>query len=271
MCSLDTHLTEMDRRHGVLARWKPGDKQYEEMRSCLLKENIMRVRATLWSCIVKRHYLLRMKAKYAGIWHILNPTKHFNVDFNTDGQKIAKKLCSSISKETKVARRLLEDYNAASSELSPGDPLPSLQDVLSLKSDFWVQDYPSVPEERVPWRTREEIIQSYLTMKRSEEELTILKSDMICTISYWFHRIQSIVNQLKTQEHCQSSYIRGASSILRRMKMNSELQCHKAIAMFSRFIVIPHDITIEYEGFSKIEEDESDSEFECDSDEEDSS
>ena len=93
-----------------------------------------------------------------------------------------------------MARSLLEDYNATSSELSPGDPLPSLQDVLSLKSDFWVQDYSSVPEEIIPWRTRVEIIQSYLMMKPSEEELTMLKSDMICTVSYWFHGIESIVN-----------------------------------------------------------------------------
>ncbi len=40
-----------------------------------------------------------------------------------DGQKIAKKLCSSISKETKVAQRLLEEYNEATCELSCADQI----------------------------------------------------------------------------------------------------------------------------------------------------
>ena len=65
----------MERQYGVTARWKPGDKQYEDMKSCLLVENQIRVRATLWSCVVKRHYLLRMKAKYAGRALMFTPPK----------------------------------------------------------------------------------------------------------------------------------------------------------------------------------------------------
>ena len=72
--------------------------------------------------------------------------KIFNVFLYADGQKIAKKLC--LSKETRVARHLLEEYNAAACELSPSDPAASLQEVLSLKSDFWVQGSPSVPESK---------------------------------------------------------------------------------------------------------------------------
>ena len=33
----------------------------------LLSDKIRRIRTALWSSVVKRHYLLRMKAKYAGI------------------------------------------------------------------------------------------------------------------------------------------------------------------------------------------------------------
>ena len=183
---------------------------------------------------------------------------------NADGQKIAKKLCSGISNETRVARHLLEEYNAAACELSPSDPAASLQEVLSLKSEFWVQGSPSVPESSIPWKTREEIIQASLTMKRSEEELQILKSDMIC----WFHRIETIANKLKALEHSPDTlYIRGAKNMLRKMKTDAELQCQKATSLFSVFVAIPSDVTIE--GLvSSIEADESDSE--SDTEEEDS-
>ena len=65
---------------------------------------------------------------------------------------------------------------------------------------------------------REEIIQASLTMKRSGEELRILKSDMICTVQYWFHRRETIVNKLKALEHSSDTlYIRGAKNMLRKM------------------------------------------------------
>ena len=65
----------------MTARWKPGDKQHEEMKSCLLVENQIRVRAMLWSCVVKRHYLLRMKAKYAGRALMFTKKKFFLLCF----------------------------------------------------------------------------------------------------------------------------------------------------------------------------------------------
>ncbi len=162
-----------------------------------------------------------------------------------DGQKIAKKLCSSISKESKVAQRLLEEYNEATCELSCADPPASLQDVLSLKSDFWVQVYPSVSNPSVPWKTREEIIPAFLTMKRSQEELALLQSDMICTVKYWHPRIQNLVEQLKAQEHSEDQYMRGTNSMLRKMKRGAELQCQKAISMFSAFVMIPSDVSVQ--------------------------
>ena len=125
-----------------------------------------------------------------------------------------------------MARHLLEEYNAAACELSSSDPAASLQEVLSLKSDFWVQGSPFVPELSIPRKTREEIILASLTMKQSEEELQILKSDMICTVQYWFHRIETIVNKLKALEQSPDTlYIRGVKNMFRKMKTDAELQC----------------------------------------------
>ena len=58
------------------------------------------------------------------------------------GKKIARRLGSGIDKETRRARKLLEDYNTVSSDiLSSFSPL-NLQDVLSPYDIFWTQDIP---------------------------------------------------------------------------------------------------------------------------------
>ena len=64
--SLDCLLAELEKTNAVTSRWKPGDQQYEEMKMYLLKEKREHIRTAMWSSVVKRHYLLRMKAKYAG-------------------------------------------------------------------------------------------------------------------------------------------------------------------------------------------------------------
>ncbi len=122
----------------------------------------------------------------------------------------------------------------------------------------------------VPWKTREEIIQAFLTMKRSQEELALLQSDMICTVKYWHPRIQNLVEQLKAQEYSEDQYIRGTNSMLRKWKRDAELQCQKAISLFSAFVMISSDISVRATE-STIETDESDDDLdEYSTDEEDS-
>jgi len=52
-----------------------------------------------------------------------------------DRQKIAKKLCSGITKETRIAKGLWQRYCEAGGEAS-AEEKPSLQEILSLKSAF---------------------------------------------------------------------------------------------------------------------------------------
>ncbi len=63
--SMNGQLEQLEEENNILSRWKPHDKEYEEMRTELLKEKILQVRTALWSSVIKGHYLLRMKAKYA--------------------------------------------------------------------------------------------------------------------------------------------------------------------------------------------------------------
>ncbi len=59
----------MERKYGISTRWKTSDDQYVEVKMHLLSEKKLRVRNALWSSIVKRHYLLCMKAEYAGMYY----------------------------------------------------------------------------------------------------------------------------------------------------------------------------------------------------------
>ena len=118
--------------------------------------------------------------------------------FNADEQKIAKKLCCSIAKESKRIRILLEDYNAAAYELQSEESTVSLADVLSLGFDFWTHASHSncSSGEDIPWKVKEEICQVFLMIQRSDKELVMLKADMLSTVAYWFKRRTSIARNL---------------------------------------------------------------------------
>lgn len=90
-----------------------------------------------------------------------------------DGQKIAKRLAASITKETNTAKKLLEDYNIASSVVSVmyslhyrWHPVPD--------SNFWQSLTVRNHCKEVPWNTQKDIMNAYIFIKRTEEELRLL-------------------------------------------------------------------------------------------------
>ena len=64
---MDCKLADMERRFGVMRRWNTTDKEYMDARRSMLMEKQSQLQSCLWATVVKRHYLLQMKAKYAGI------------------------------------------------------------------------------------------------------------------------------------------------------------------------------------------------------------
>lgn len=50
-----------------MRRWNTTDKEYTDARRSTLMEKQSQLHSCLWATVVKRHYLLQMKAKYAGI------------------------------------------------------------------------------------------------------------------------------------------------------------------------------------------------------------
>ena len=65
-CSLDSKLAGMERKFGISSRWKPHDKDYLAVQMGVLEERKNLTYLSLRSSVIKRHYLLQMKAKYAG-------------------------------------------------------------------------------------------------------------------------------------------------------------------------------------------------------------
>ena len=66
--SLNDQLERIEEKQDISSRWTPSSHQYAEVKQHLLSEKVRRTRTALWSSVVKRHYLLRMKAKYAGMY-----------------------------------------------------------------------------------------------------------------------------------------------------------------------------------------------------------
>ena len=106
---------------------------------------------------------------------------------HADGQKIAKRLSKSITKETATVRNTLVNYNSVLCTI--GDQTCSLQDVLCPDSEF---REPS--DLAVTWGKKKELIQAYLLLKRSKEELALLEKERLNTVDYWF-KLQSAINK----------------------------------------------------------------------------
>ena len=183
---------------------------------------------------------------------------------HADGQKIAKKLSTSISKETKRAKQLLVEYNEACSELHHQSPT-SLLEILSPSSDFWARLSAIQYAEscQVPWKVRRDIVQAYLLMQRSEEEKQLLKDDMYATLTYWLERIECIARAIKETSFSADQFSRGTTCSLQQLKWEAELHLSTAIEAFGSLITIPTVVMEKYKS-DFVSEDSSDSDSSCD-------
>ena len=117
---------------------------------------------------------------------------------HTEGQKIAKKLSTQISKEGKSIRSLLEEYNACR--------LTSDTD----SAEFTISDVfdPSILESKLQslgiWCSsasgeRREIIDSYLILCRCKEEIAMLQEDAKNVVSYYENRRKVLHEEIRRQ------------------------------------------------------------------------
>ena len=64
--SMENQLADFERRYKVLCRWRVDDKEFIDARKSFFEYNRNQLYSSLWSVVVRRHYLIKMKAKYAG-------------------------------------------------------------------------------------------------------------------------------------------------------------------------------------------------------------
>ena len=63
---LEENLSEMEREHSITKRWEPSDFEYAETKCCVVKEKQEQLSVAMWTAVVRRQMLLRLKGKYAG-------------------------------------------------------------------------------------------------------------------------------------------------------------------------------------------------------------
>lgn len=158
----------------------------------------------------------------------------------SDGQKIAKRLSSSITKETRKTKELLEEYNTISSQLSTQYVPTSASEAFSTTSDFWHSLSPiAQTSSTVPSNTQRDIVESYLLFRRSNEELQLLKQEMHNVISYWTRRIGCITTQLQHMENVETdsdTFSKGVKCLFTKLLWEAELSYKRAVSSLSPII-----------------------------------
>ena len=140
MHRLEKQLTQLEMKHGVTVRWDKDNPQYTCARLDCLREKKQNLQSSLWATISRRQYLLKFKKRYAGMSSCLfvwSQLLHVFCSLHTDGQKIAKRLCKGISRESSKAKQVLEEYNAVSSQIESSFQSLSLEEVLSPTCSIW--------------------------------------------------------------------------------------------------------------------------------------
>ncbi len=105
-----------------------------------------------------------------------------------DGQKIAKKLSIQISKETKNIKSLLPIYNSCKSTLEYGKLL-SIPEALDPSTYSTILSTPHFSE------SKQQLIEAFLMMKRSTEEIIMLRTEMKNT-AHHYKKKQLIIIQV---------------------------------------------------------------------------
>ena len=89
--------------------------------------------------------------------------------------------------KTPIKEHYKGDWNStqhSNSVLSTfGKETCSLQEVLCPDAKFWEQS--ELSTMATTWDTKKDLIQAYLMLKRSEEELALLEKEKLNTLEYW--------------------------------------------------------------------------------------
>ena len=135
---------------------------------------------------------------------------------DADGQKIAKKLSSQIKKESTVIRELLTEYNQADEDNFSPLLLEEALDPDSIGSRLGSCTEIATGERR-------ELVDNYLLLCRSREEIKLLKEECQNLINYYQDMRMALKEEITRRST--SNFDRGAVSL-----------CHKLCKKVDNFI-----------------------------------
>lgn len=172
----------------------------------------------------------------------------------TDGQKIAKKLCVQISKETRTIRSLLADYHACQSNTEVSCDFISLSEALDPCA---VGDKLQVVGVWCSISTgdRRAIIDAYLTLCRSKEEISMLTEEARNVTVYYEEQKKAVLKELDCLSGKVDSYSRGATSLLHQLLAKISKQLEQSYHTVKVMNTNPNDYD------DTTEEDHSESDF----------
>ena len=159
-----------------------------------------------------------------------------------DGQKIAKKLCSQISQETKQTKSLLEEYDACQCD-------PTTKVVLSEALD------PSALGARLAslgiWTAttasgkRHDAIQAYLALSRSKEEILMLNDEANNVFHFYDSKKKVIERELQDRFLKFDPLSRGENALLHQLldETNHQLeQINMTLGVMSSTQTVPSEL-----------------------------
>lgn len=132
-----------------------------------------------------------------------------NVFSLLDGQKIAKRLAGQIKKEVNIIKGLLQEFNMC----TLGDV--SLE--MAMDPSYLAQRYSKF--EPIRDNSHQEVIEAYLMICRSKEEMTMLESEADNAVQFYSHKKQAILKEIehRSLDSENSAFNVGARCLLHQL------------------------------------------------------
>lgn len=150
----------------------------------------------------------------------------------------------------KKMKTILEEFNATCSQLDSTQPAYSLTEVLSPDLDFWSTPVTATScKDSVPWSLKRSIAQAHLMVRRTNEEIHLLREEMERVIQYWkLHKekLTATVNLYSASECVQDALSLGAQALLRRLVWEAEIHLGKATAAFTPILTSISESTVDF-------------------------
>ncbi len=166
---------------------------------------------------------------------------------NTDGQYLASRLARSITSESAKLKGLLSEFNT----LAPESDKLSWQEVTDLSSTIWFRGVLQ-SDSRVPKSIKLEAIAAHHMLLRADEELTLIKQEMISVITYLsdWSKLTHCISSLQAEQQPQS----GALCLLQLARLKCEKKLCSLTSTFAPHIAVPAVLPVDEFLLTKLEQ-----------------